>query len=197
MTGGRLPDETAEPALDAAFAATPRVDFLPAGKLKFFAVNRALPIGEGPTCSQPSLVRRMLALLDVRAGQHVLDVGAGSGWTTALLARLVGPTGSVVGVELEPTLAGQAAVRVAAADLPWARVEPATPGRLGWPAGAPYDRALVSAEASEPPEALLAQMAPESVMVLPVAGLLTRVVLSPGADREVTTHGHVLFVPLR
>jgi len=62
----------------------------------------------------------MLALLDVRPGQRVLDVGAGSGWTTALLARLVGPTGRVVGVELEPRLAEWGAQNLARAGMPWA-----------------------------------------------------------------------------
>lgn len=53
-------------------------------------------IGHEQTCSQPSTVRDMLTLLDVRTGQHVLDIGSGSGWTTALLAALVGPTGRLV-----------------------------------------------------------------------------------------------------
>ena len=193
MTSG----STAEETLDAAFAATPRTQYLPASQHRFAALDLPLPIGEGQTCSQPATVRRMLTLLDVRPGQHVLDVGAGSGWTTALLGRLVGPTGSVVGVELDPTLAAQAAARVTATGMGWVRVEQALAGQLGWPDQAPYDRVLVSAEAADLPGDLLAQMAPDAVLVLPVAGLLTRVALSPGAAREVTTHGHVLFVPLR
>ena len=193
----RDPADEAVPAVDAAFAATPRTRFLPPAQHRFAALDLPLPIGQGQTCSQPSTVRRMLELLDVRPGHHVLDVGAGSGWTTALLARLVGPSGTVVGVELEPLLAEQAAARVAATGLGWARVEQSVPGRLGWPAAAPYDRVLVSAAAETIPQDLLAQLAEEAVMVLPVAGLLTRVALSPGAEPEVTTHGHVLFVPLR
>ena len=191
---GAVPDA----ALDAAFLASPRVDFLPRAQRQFAPLNLPLAIGAGQTCSQPSTVRRMLELLDVLPGQRVLDVGAGSGWTTALLARLVGPAGSVVGVEIEPTLAGSAGERLAAAGLSWARVELVLPGRLGWPGEAPYDRVLVSAEADEVPGELLAQLAPDAVMVLPVAGVLTRMVTrGRGGSTEVSTHGHVLFVPLR
>lgn len=195
--GGSHDDDPGATALDAIFAATPRVDFLPANQRQFAGLDLPLPIGQGQTCSQPSTVRRMLELLDVRPGQRVLDVGAGSGWTTALLARLVGPTGDVVGVEIEPELTSSAAARVAATGLPWARVEQALPGRLGWPRDAPYDRVLVSAQAEELPHELLAQLAPDAVMVLPVAGLMTRVVTSADGGRQVTTHGHHLFVPLR
>ena len=63
----------------------------------------------------------MLRLLDVRPGQRVLDVGSGSGWTTALIGHLVGPHGHVVGVEIEPHLAAWGAANVARAGMPWAR----------------------------------------------------------------------------
>lgn len=200
---GEPADATAEvpaagnAAVDAAFVATPRVDFLPPAEQQFAAVERALPIGHGQTCSQPAAVRTMLELLGVAPGQRVLDVGAGSGWTTALLAALVGPSGAVVGVELEPELTREAAKRVAATGRTWARVEQAVPGRLGWPAGAPYDRVLVSAEVLEVPAELLAQLAPGGVMVLPVAGRMLRVSVAAGGEPVVTEHGHYLFVPLR
>ncbi|WP_141787763.1 protein-L-isoaspartate O-methyltransferase family protein [Oryzihumus leptocrescens] len=184
-------------AVDRAFEATPRVDFLPPAERHFAAVERALPIGHGQTCSQPAAVRAMLELLDVAPGQRVLDVGAGSGWTTALLATLVGPSGAVVGVELEPELTRRAAARVAATGRTWARVEQAVPGRLGWPAEAPYDRVLVSAEAPEVPAELLAQLAPGGVMVLPVAGRMLQVATTVGGEPTVSEHGHYLFVPLR
>src|SRR5436190_21411395 len=88
-----------------AFAAVPRESFLPAGERKRAAFDGPIQIGHGQTNSQPRTVEAMLRLLEVEPGHHVLDVGAGSGWTTALLAHMTGPSGSVVGVELLPDLA--------------------------------------------------------------------------------------------
>ena len=78
-------------AVDAAFAAQPREGFLPPEQRPHAALDRPLPIGWGQTNSQPTTVANMLRLLQVAPGMWVLDVGAGSGWTTALLAHLVGP----------------------------------------------------------------------------------------------------------
>lgn len=181
-------------AVDAAFDATPRRDFLPRGVRRRASYDGPLPIGAGQTNSQPRTVAAMLRLLDVRAGQRVLDVGAGSGWTTALLAHLVGPTGSVLGVELEPSLVTLGAANVAAVRRPWATIRQADPRVLGDPTGAPWDRVLVSAEADELPQELVDQLSADGVLVAPVAGVMLRV-SNPGA--VVTEHGYYRFVPLR
>jgi protein-L-isoaspartate(D-aspartate) O-methyltransferase len=178
----------------AAFDATPRRDFLPRGVRRRAAYDGPLPIASGQTNSQPRTVVDMLRLLDVRAGQKVLDVGSGSGWTTALLAHLVGPTGSVLGVELEPELVDFGAGNLAGTHRPWATIRRATPGVLGDPGGAPYDRVLVSAEPDELPRELVDQLADDGVLVIPVAGVMLRVT-NPGA--VVTEHGRYRFVPLR
>lgn len=172
-----------------------RVWFLPPGQRASAAFDGPLPIGYGQTSSQPRTVRAMLELLDVRPGARVLDVGAGSGWTTALLSALVGEQGSVVGVEIVPTLAEAARAALRAAGVPRARVEDALPGVLGWPDDAPYDRILVSAMATRLPDALVGQLADPGVLVVPVDGTMTRVVRSEGQLR-VTRHGAYRFVPL-
>lgn len=128
---------------------------------------------------------------------RVLDVGAGSGWTTALLARLVGPAGSVTGVELEPALARWGAENLRRQHTPWAALHLAQRGVLGWPGEAPYDRILVSAGAKEIPQELVEQLGPEAVMVLVVAGTLLRLQRSGDSTPTVTRHGSYLFVPLR
>jgi protein-L-isoaspartate(D-aspartate) O-methyltransferase len=194
---GRRSVAAAERRLDDAFAALPRTQFLPEDQRPYAAQDRPLPIGEGQTSSQPSTVRAMLALLDVRAGPRVLDVGAGSGWTTALLARLVGPTGRVVGVELEPRLAEWGAQNLARAGMPWASLEPATEGVLGRPDLAPFDRILVSAMASRLPEELVEQVARPGRMVVPVAGTMLLVVRDDVGQVTVHRHGAYSFVPLR
>lgn len=179
-----------------AFAAAPREWFLPERARRRAGYDGPIGIGRGQTNSQPRTVADMLRLLAVEPGQRVLDVGSGSGWTTALLAELVGPTGSVLGLELEPELVGFGRANLTRGDWPQARIEPATPGTYGAPADAPYDRILVSAGATELPATLVAQLAEDGRMVIPVGGEMLLVERTAGADR-VTRHGHYRFVPLR
>jgi protein-L-isoaspartate(D-aspartate) O-methyltransferase len=144
----------------------------------------------------------MLELLEVPRGARTLDVGAGSGWTTALLAHLVGPDGEVLGLELEPGLARWGAANLAAADPTDrgpARLEPADADVLGAPDGAPWDRILVSAQARELPAALVEQLAVGGRLVIPVGGEMLLVERDgPGPDGvRVSHHGGYRFVPLR
>jgi len=183
-------------AVRRAFEAVPRADFLPARDRSRAAYDGPIQLGHGSTNSQPRTVWAMLDLLDVRRGDRVLDVGAGSGWTTALLAHLTGPSGTVLGLELEPAIARWGAKNVRRASMPWATLEPAVPHLLGDPERAPYDRILVSADAAGMPQDLVEQLAEGGRMVVPVHGVMT-VVVRRGKDVEVTRHGHYSFVPLR
>lgn len=183
--------------VDAAFAAVPRVGFLPTEQRPFAASDQPLPIGYGATNSQPWTVRAMLELLDVQPGDRVLDVGSGSGWTTALLAHLTGPDGEVMGVEIVPELV-QIGRRNLGTDQPWARIEQATPGVFGLPDAAPFDRILTSADGGRIPSALTDQLAPGGRLVLPSAGIMTVVDRSPdGRLTRRTTPGLFAFVPLQ
>jgi len=85
--------------IEEAFKAVPRIDFLRPEEKDQHELDVPLPIGSGQTNSQPSTVRQMLLWLDPQPGDKILDVGSGSGWTTALLAHLVGPTGTIYAVE--------------------------------------------------------------------------------------------------
>jgi len=178
----------------AAFATVARGRFLPPEERPFASLDAPLPIGFGVTNSQPSTVADMLGLLDVHSGHSVLDVGAGSGWTTALLAQLVGPAGRVLGIERIPELAVRAAGAIV--DWPWARIRASDPGVLGSPGEAPFDRILVSAMAADLPAALVEQLTPAGVLVVPVAGVMLRVTRSPDGAVGVTEHGWYNFVPL-
>lgn len=182
-------------AVQAAFAAVSRAAFLPADARRRADFDGPILIGHEQTSSQPRTVEAMLRLLAPELGQRVLDVGAGSGWTTALLAHLVGPTGSVRGVERIPELATWAAANVRAAGCRNASVVTAAPGVLGLPDHAPYDRVLVSARTDEVPPALLDQLADPGRLVLPVRSTMTLVERRDGSDR-VTEHGTYRFVPL-
>lgn len=172
-----------------AMTAVPRRGFLPRRERGNASYDGPLSIGHGQTNSQPRAVEAMLELLDVRPGQRVLDVGAGSGWTTVLLAHLVGPTGSVVGVELVPEIADFGSANLENAGMPWACLGLARPDVLGSPEDGPFDRILVSAEPMALPESLVARLAPGGVMVIPVAGRMQRVTRVSPAQGERTAYG--------
>lgn len=180
-----------------AFSAIPREGFLPPEERDFAGFDEPLPIGHGQTNSQPRTVADMLHLLQVAPGDKVLDVGSGSGWTTALLAHLTGPEGMVVGVELEPSLVRFGRRNLAATHQPWARIEKAKAGVLGWPEQAAYDRILVSADAEAMPSELMDQLAAPGRMVVPVAGLMMLVERNETGTTRLSSHGWYRFVPLR
>ena len=183
-------------AVEAAFATLPRGRFLHRGNRRRAGYDGPVAIGHGQTNSQPRTVEAMLRLLDVRQGQSVLDVGAGSGWTTALLAHLTGPSGFVRGVELVPDLVTFGSANLAATGQPWACLVSASPGLLGSPDHAPYDRILVSADPGELPRELVDQLGDDGRLVIPVAGTMLLAVRT-GGDVQVTEHGYYRFVPMR
>jgi protein-L-isoaspartate(D-aspartate) O-methyltransferase len=158
--------------------------------------DRALPIGGGQTISQPYVVALMLEALAVQPGERALEVGAGSGYAAALLARLAR---EVVAIERDPQLCEEARRRLA--ELGVANIEVhAADGTLGWPARAPFDAILVSAGGPHVPPALEAQLAPGGRLVMPVGARreqsLVRLVRRAGGEIERQELGEVAFVPL-
>ena len=180
-----------------AFEAVDRAGFLRPGYRSQARENRPLPIGHGQTNSQPSTVAAMLRLLSVAAGHHVLDVGSGSGWTSALLGHLVGPTGCVQAVELLEDLVAWSRENVSQYSMPWVEIHQAEPPVLGLPEYAPFDRILVSAEAGQMPTSLVDQLDADAIMVAPIAGRLCSVRKHRDGGYSVRRHGHYRFVPLR
>lgn len=177
-----------------SFQTTPRGEFLPDNERPYARFDEALSIGYGQTCSQPYTVRNMLEWLDVKSGHKVLDVGSGSGWTTALLSKLVGKNGLVVAVERVPELLsfGQAnCERLSVKNVQFVY----DPAVLGWPAEAPYDRILVSAAADEIPAELIEQLAPNGKMVIPVFDSIWEV-SKQNKTLVKTEHQGYIFVPL-
>lgn len=154
-----------------------------------------LPIGEGQTISQPYIVARMLELLQLQGDETVLEIGAGSGYQTALLSLLAR---RVVAIERIGTLARGARQRLDALDITNAVVVQAD-GTLGWSEEAPYQGVLIAAAAPAVPEPLLDQLDVGGHLVAPVGDRhvqdLQVVVREPDGFR-VRTRGGCRFVPL-
>ena len=177
-----------------AMAAVPRELFVPRRLRRWAYADRPLSIGRGQTISQPYVVARMLELLELRPDSRVLEVGAGSGYAAALLARLAG---EVHAVERHGRLATRA--RRALARLGSPAVVHHADGREGWPSAAPYDAILLSAATGSLPPALLEQLAPGGRLVAPVgdaeAQELVRIVRDQDGFSK-RAFGSVRFVPL-
>ncbi len=178
----------------AAIAALPRERFVPDEQRPHAYENVALPIGSVQTISQPLVVARMLELLAPQPGDRVLDVGTGSGYHAALLARLAG---HVWTVERYPELSARAAAVLADLGIDNVTVVVGD-GCAGLPEEAPFDAINVAAGASAPPAALEDQLAVGGRLVVPVGGEKQYLVLIrrtlDGLRRE--QHEPVRFVPL-
>ncbi len=183
-------------SLDEAFAKAPREVFLPAEERAYAGWDVPLVIGHDQTNSQPTTVRMMLEWLDVQPDQKVLDVGSGSGWTSALLAHLVGHNGRVTAVEKVPELVAFGQENVTKLGLKNVSFYEAKPDVFGWPDQAPYDRILVSAAARELPPELIEQLASGGRLVIPVQSAV--VVINKAADGTLQKEAYegFSFVPL-
>lgn len=177
-----------------AFLAVDRKDFIPTESHSVAHEDQPVHIGYQQTISQPSTVAFMLELLDVQRGQHVLDIGSGSGWTTALLAHLVGPEGSVVGLERIQELVTFGTENLAKYHFEHAHIE-RTGMELGKPSSEPFDRILISAAARAFPDELLSQVKEGGVIVLPVRNAIWRV-MRIEHQPIIEKHEGYVFVPL-
>jgi len=147
-----------------AMAAVPRHEFVPADQVRRAYDDMPLPIGHGQTISQPYIVAEMTRLLNVKPGDKVLEVGAGSGYQAAVLAEL---TPHVFGVEIVEPLADQARARLERLGYDTVRIRRGD-GYYGWPEEAPFNGILVAAAAPNAPRPLLDQLAPKGRMVIPI-----------------------------
>lgn len=166
MKGGYLKNDR----IIDAFYKISREEFVPDDLASSAEVDISLPIGHGQTISQPMTVAFMMELLDPREGQNVLDIGSGSGWTTALLSCVVGEKGRVTAFELVDDLCKNAEKNVEKFDFIRKGIAEfhCGDGSKGFKKNAPYDRILVSAAANDVPKELKDQLAVGGKMVIPI-----------------------------
>ena len=154
-----------------------------------------LDIGSNQTISQPSTVAFMLELLSPKKGDKILDVGSGSGWTTALLGYIVGSEGKVCGIELIPDLVLFGRANLEKYDFKNTKIYQATKD-LGLKDKCPFDKILVSASARDVPEELIKQLKVGGTMVIPIQDSIFRLFKKSRKKIEKEKIPGFVFVPL-
>jgi protein-L-isoaspartate(D-aspartate) O-methyltransferase len=188
---GRISDQVIQ-----AMYEVPREFFVPEHLADYAYDDTPLPIGYGQTISAPHMVAIMCDILDLQNGLNVLEIGGGSGYHAAVMARIIGPEGKVFSVERIPEL-----VDLANKNLMMAGISNVTmvqgDGSLGLPDHAPYDRISVAATAPSIPEPLKAQLKKGGRLVIPVGSGYQELLLVTRKNGYVVEEKMaVVFVPL-
>ncbi len=180
-----------------AMRAVPRERFVPEALRSRAWDDRALPIAEEQTISQPYIVALMCEALALEGGEKVLEIGTGSGYAAAVLARLAGEVYSVERIDRLAVAAARLLARLGCANVHVRHAD----GTLGWPDQAPYDAIAVTAGGPAVPESLKRQLKVGGRLVIPVGvdrsrQRLLRVVRESALRWTTATLAEVAFVPL-
>jgi protein-L-isoaspartate(D-aspartate) O-methyltransferase len=183
-----------DPRVLAALREVPRHELVPASQRDLAYEDRPLPIGKGQTISQPYVVAAMTAAVQLDGSERVLEVGTGSGYQAAVLAKLAK---RVYTIEIVPELAERAKADLAR--LGYANVEVRQgDGWRGWPDAAPFDAIVVTAAPDEIPPDLIEQLAVGGRLVIPVGRLEQSLLLVRKTERGIEREElfGVRFVPM-
>jgi len=174
------------PRIIEAFKKIKRADFLPEDIKNLAEFNEALPIGFGQTISQPLVVAFMLEQLQPQPGDKILDVGSGSGWTTALLAEIIGSRGKVIAIEVIPELMEFGKKNVEKYNFVEKGVVEfiCADGSKGYKKAAPFDKILASAAAPELSPVWKEQLKIGGRIVTPIGSSIWLFIKNPPAGGE-------------
>lgn len=186
------------PKIIEAFQKIKRVDFMAEDMKNLAELNEALPIGYGQTISQPLVVAFMIEQLQPKTGERILDIGSGSGWTTALLAQIVGEKGRVIAIEIVPELKELGERNVARYNFIEKGIAKfiCGDGSQGFEKEAPFDKILASAAGEEIPQAWKDQLKTGGRIVSPVKSSIWVLIKKSETDFEEIEHPGFAFVPL-
>ena len=186
------------PRIIEAFQKIKRVDFLPEDMKDLAELNEALPIGYGQTISQPLVVAFMLEQLTPEEGEKILDVGSGSGWTSALLGEIVGPEGKVIAIDIVPELVEFGEKNVAKYDFIKSGIAEfiCADGSKGYQKEAPFDKILASASAAKLPSAWQEQLKTGGRIVTPIGSSIWLFIKKSETNFEEVEYPGFAFVPL-
>jgi len=187
------------PRIIEAFRRIKRVDFLPKDLEDLAELNEALPIGYGQTISQPLVVAFMLEQLEPKEGDKILDIGSGSGWTSALLGEIVGKKGRVIAIDIIPELVEFGKNNVAKYNFIEKGIVEfiCADGSKGYQKEAPYDGILVSAAVqTEVPRAWKEQLKIGGRIVTPIGSSIWLFTKKSESKFEEIEYPGFAFVPL-
>lgn len=190
------------PEVIRSFKAVLREEFITPNLREYAYADNPLPIGYGQTISAPHMCVMMNEALELKRGHKVLEVGTGSGYHAALLAEIVGPKGHVYSVEIVPELVEFSRLNLERTGYDDRVTVILGDGSVGYQKEAPYDRILVTAAAPKVPRALIDQLKPRGIIVIPVGTIYLgqRLLgIRKKTDGSVMQEdlGSVAFVPLR
>jgi len=186
------------PRIINAFKKIKRIDFLPEDIKDLAELNEALAIGYGQTISQPLVVAFMLELLQPKPGEKILDIGAGSGWTSALLSEIVGDEGKVIAIEIIPELVefGRKNIRKYNFIEKGITEFVCADGSQGYEKETPFDKILCSAEAQEVSQVWKDQLKTGGRIVTPIGSSIWLFIKKSSEQFEKKEYPGFVFVPL-